>query len=214
MGEGLEKSPHGINMSKSILSLMLAFLLMSLPCRAGWVLGMDSDTKGMLKVFRNDVGEVVAQHCQKKEYCEQTLFVHDATNLFIVDTLNNVDLATGAFVRLTAGIMGGIFTVKAIKNVRTIGPKKYFVDAFTGYTLLGVALYGSSRAWDLIRLYDYTRVFDDDFLEDNDAVIVFPKDSLHRVLGYLDFESGKALVETIKREIDFYTDRVSRDGEL
>ena len=165
---------------KRCFMLALIFSLVWSPCRAGWVLGSDSDTEGMLRVFRDDNGTVVIQHCMDKENCEE-IIRHDSTTF---DQAVNYAQLGGAYTgAVGTGLLAGLFVVSAFRIYKNYDRRIFVLAAelLPSALLLYLGFKIFSPEY-LERFSGYIQIYHDDFLTDDNGVILLEEDTLEKII--------------------------------
>ena len=163
-------------MRQVVLSLIV--FLVSHLSQAGWIIGSDSLSSGVLKVQKNNkTGLIIISQCEYKgSQCKELVQREES----ILDEL--VDYAQ----------IGGSFFIQA-------GPTAILAIASAGDLLLSFAIldgmmYAAAasgylylitnvKSLNLIRLYDYSEIQSESFLTDSDETITFPDDSMEEILS-------------------------------
>ena len=176
-------------MCRKVTVWLLGLVLAASPCQAGWVLGSDSDSEGMLKVFRTDNGMVSVQHCMEKDDCKEVAR-YGLTSFEQVT--NYAQLTVVGAVRAFLGYLGleWLFIVYGdVQYERMYGRRVPWARATRGAlvtgVLLGLAAIPLLDSFDLERLYDYAQIYHDDFLNDEDGVILLPEDTVQEIIEEL-----------------------------
>ena len=172
-----------MNKIRSILLVLVLFPAWS-PCHAGWVLGSDSDTEGILKVSRN-TGVVRVWHCtdgKNEEECVEIVEHHGIVAEKVTDyaQLGGLVLLRGfsGYMALFAGAEAWIW--RGVWSRRIIA--SHILAAGGLAVIAAVPLHDRL---DIERMNNYRKIYSDDFLK-HDMVIVLP-DTIGEIaenLGY------------------------------
>ena len=162
---------------KHLLAWWLVFCLAWSPCRAGWVLGSDSDRSGMLKVFRGEDGTVVVQRCEDKQNCKEVVR-HDSTTFAeMVHYVELAGIASGGVILSALATLAGISAFRILRNY----------DGRKWVLLLNLLIPGGlyylavDVSSNIESHWDYLTIYGEDFLTDDERVILLAEDTVDEI---------------------------------
>lgn len=170
-------------MKKIILATCL--LSFSTFTHAGWVIGNDSTQSGVLKVSRDVNTKVIKlERCQTiKGECE---LIKSRSNFSIKVSqfFNHIQTGSAALGNVLPAVAGGVI---ALSPVGWYGAGTVAVEAAGGalVTYGGTKLITIPKSLNVVRLYDYSSIYFDSFLEDDSSIIALPDDSIAEITDEL-----------------------------
>ena len=153
---------------------------------AGWVMGKDSDSFGMLKVFQD--GEMVAlQHCRIGENgvsC-QDIVRHDSVTF--QNVVDHAQIMGAVGTRILSGFVGMMLVMRTWNWRVAMSRLEIVLDLLAAGGLMYMSAVPVVDALDFERLNNYRKIYGDEFLNDEDAVIILPDDSINEIMKNLGY---------------------------
>ncbi len=171
------------------LILAISVLAFSSLSNAGWVIGYDSDENGVLKVSRDARTKTI-----KLEACDRIkgkcFLLETKSNLSVnVDQFfNHFQTGSAALGNVLPAIVGGVVVLSAAAwGVAGLGATGFALEVAGGSALIygGTKLVTIPKSLNVLRLYDYSTIYLDSFLEDNTSLVAFPDDSISEIAAEL-----------------------------
>lgn len=162
---------------KKLASALIILSFTSLS-HAGWVIGNDSNQNGVLKVSRDVNTKVIKlEECTTiKGKCE---LIKSKSNLSmkVSQFFNHIQTGTAALGNVLPAVVGGSI---ALSPVGWYGAGTIAIEVAGGSLLTygGTKLITIPKSLNVVRLYDYSSIYFDSFLEDDTSIIALPDDSL------------------------------------
>lgn len=164
--------------------LILATLAICNLGHAGWVVGQDSDVSGVLKLSKSSItGLVELSHCDKMYGECELLEVYDS--LFFSQTINYLQLAGASTVYAIPFAAGVAIMSNPIGWVGTaFSAGAAAAEAVGGIAVAigGTIIASTPDSLDLARLYDYTKIYQEDFINNEYKIIVLSEDTIQEIL--------------------------------
>lgn len=158
---------------------------MSTLSHAGWVIGLDSDINGVLKVSRDMNTQVI-----KLEKCEniysQCELIESKSNFSVnvSQFFNHIQTGSAALGNILPAVAGGVI---ALSPVGWYGAGTIALEFAGGsiVTYAGTKLITIPKSLNVVRLYDYSSIYFDSFLEDDTSIVAFPEDTIAQIVSEL-----------------------------
>lgn len=169
---------------KKIFTMML--LCISTLSQAGYIIAKDSLDNGVLKVSHDSRTDTVRiEHCDniQDNACE-LLDVKTSFSVGVSQVYNHIQTASAAVVNIIPAVVGGAI---ALSPVGWYGAGTIVIEAAGGAALTAAGTYIITipDTFNVIRLYDYSRIYTDSFIEDDSGIVAFPNEDLADVVDEL-----------------------------
>lgn len=169
---------------KKIASIV-CLLVYSTMVQAGYIIASDSSENGVLRVSRDVNTEVIKlEKCETIKYkCE---LINSRSNFSINVSLlfNHIHTAAAAFGHVIPAAIGAGL---AISSIGWYGAGTVALDVATGAVISygGTKLITIPKSLNVRRLYDYSSIYFDDFLEDESSFVALPDDTIAEIANEL-----------------------------
>lgn len=167
--------------------LILTTLILSLSSltHAGWIIGNDSNENGVLRLSKDVHTKVVKlEKCDNiKGKCE-LLDTKSNFSVNVTQFFNHIQTGTAVLGNVLPAIIGGAV---ALSPVGWYGAGAVAVEVAGGsvITYAGAKIITIPKSLNVVRLYDYSALYFDNFLEDDSSIIAFPEDSIPEIADEL-----------------------------
>jgi hypothetical protein len=168
-----------------ILTTALILLSFSSLTHAGWIIGNDSTENGVLRVSRDINTKVIKlEKCENIKGSCELLDSRSNFSISVSQFFNHIQTGTAALGNVLPAVIGaGI----AISPVGWYGAGTVAIEVAGGalVTYGGTKLVTIPKSLNVVRLYDYSSIYFDSFLEDDSSIVAFPEDSLAEIANEL-----------------------------
>ena len=154
---------------------ILTIFTFSIQSEAGIILAEDSLENGVLKLEKTSDTTIQLHQCDMElKYCK---FLGSKDSSVIDRIIDYGQIGTSAFIQIAPSAFFGLAAAINYLYFQVITG-----SVLTGFTSIYLKITTNIKSLNLIRLYDYSNLNNEEFLTSSDAIIVFPDDTLDEII--------------------------------